>query len=58
VILEIGDDRLLAAVHGAVADAAEALVGDDFHRDEVAAGRGHDDLDIADFHDAGWPAVK
>jgi hypothetical protein len=50
VILEVGDDRLLAAVHRAVADTRRALVGEHLHGHEVAPGRGDDDLDGGDLH--------
>ena len=47
---EVGDDGLLAAVERRVADAGQALVGEDLDRDEVAARRADDDLDVGDFH--------
>ncbi len=40
MFLEIGDDRLLAAVHGGVADAVRPVVGDDLDGHEIAAGAG------------------
>ena len=43
VVLEIGDDRQLAAVQRGVADAVDALVGLDLQGDEVAARAGDDD---------------
>ncbi len=50
MLLEIGDDGLLAAVEGGVADAGQALVGEDLHGDEVAPGGADDDADVGDLH--------
>jgi len=35
MILQIGDDRLFAAVHGRIANAIDALIGHDLERDEI-----------------------
>jgi hypothetical protein len=53
VILEIGDDRLLAPVERGIADAVDALIGLDLERDEVATRTGRDHARAEDLH--GYP---
>ena len=51
MVLQVADHRELAPVHRAVADAVQALVGDDLEGDEVPPGRADDDLDVLDLHE-------
>jgi hypothetical protein len=57
MVAQIGHDGQFAAIDGGIADAGQALVGVNLDRHEIAARRGHDDLDVCDFHASfpgGW----
>ena len=47
---EIGGHRQFAAIERGIAQAVQALIGEDLQGDEVAARAGDDDPRIDDFH--------
>ena len=51
VIVQVTGDRELAAVERRVAQAVDAVFGDELQRDEIAAGTADDDLAVDDAHD-------